>query len=87
VNINRNSSTVIGDAHAAISKKNDIYFGAITSKSFVDCVIDDFINQVVEAAFAGRSDIHTGALADRLEAFEDGDCAGVIGPRNLLLSH
>jgi hypothetical protein len=42
---------------------------------------------VVEAAFAGRSDIHTGAFTDRLEAFEDGDCAGVIGPRNLLLSH
>jgi hypothetical protein len=33
---------------------------------------------MVEAAFAGGADIHTGALADSFEAFEDGDRGGVI---------
>jgi hypothetical protein len=28
---------------------------------------------MVEPAFAGRSDIHSGAFANRIEAFENGD--------------
>jgi hypothetical protein len=59
--------------------------GAITSERLIDCVIDDLIDEVVEAAFTGRSDIHTGALADRLQAFEDGDGRGVVAL--LLLRH
>jgi hypothetical protein len=51
---------------------------AITRERFIDSVIDDFIDKVVEAAFAGRADIHTWALADCLKAFEDGDRGGVV---------
>jgi hypothetical protein len=60
-------------------------FGAVTSERLIDCVIDDLIDEVVEAAFTGRADIHTRALADRLEALEDGDRRGVIAL--LLLCH
>jgi hypothetical protein len=59
--------------------------GAITSERLIDCVIDDLIDKVVEAAFSGRADIHTWALADRLKAFEDGDRRGVVAL--LLLAH
>ena len=38
---------------------------------------------MVEAALSGGADIHTGALADGVEALEDGDIAGVVG----FLSH
>jgi hypothetical protein len=38
---------------------------------------------VVEAAFASRTDVHSWALADRVETLEDGDRAGVV----LLLCH
>jgi len=34
---------------------------------------------VVEAAFASGTDIHTGAFADGVETFEDGDIRGVVG--------
>jgi hypothetical protein len=33
---------------------------------------------MVKSTLAGRSDIHTGALSNRLEAFKDGDRGGVI---------
>jgi hypothetical protein len=59
--------------------------GAITCERLIDCVIDDFIDKVVEAAFAGRSDIHTWALADSLKALEDGDRGGVVSAGFLLL--
>jgi hypothetical protein len=58
---------------------------AVASESFIDCVIDDLIDEVVEAALTGRSDIHTWSLADRLKALEDGDGRGVVAL--LLLAH
>jgi hypothetical protein len=58
---------------------------AIPSERLIDCVIDDLIDEVVKAAFAGRADIHTWALTDRLKAFEDGDRRGVVAL--LLLGH
>src|SRR5262249_37028889 len=45
----------------------------------VDGVVDDLPQQVVEATVVDATDVHTGSLADRLEAFEDRDVlAGVF---------
>jgi hypothetical protein len=35
-------------------------------QGFINRVIDDLVDQVVEAAFACRSDIHSWAFANRL---------------------
>jgi hypothetical protein len=51
---------------------------AITREGFIDGVVDDFVDQVVEAAFSGGADIHSRAFADGVEAFKDGDIAGVV---------
>ena len=39
----------------------------------VDGVVHDLVDEVVEAARAGRADVHARAQPDRLEALEDGD--------------
>jgi hypothetical protein len=52
--------------------------GAISGESFIDRVIYNLINEVVEAALTGRADIHAGALADRIEPLEDGNRAGIV---------
>jgi hypothetical protein len=41
-----------------------MYFGAISSERLINCVIDDFIDEVVEAALTSGADIHTWAFAD-----------------------
>jgi hypothetical protein len=43
----------------------DVDFGAISSERFIDGVIDDFIDQVVESSFTGGADIHSRAFTDR----------------------
>ena len=46
----------------------------------VDGVVDDLVDEVVEAARAGRADVHAGPQPDRLEALEDRDVlCGVSG--------
>ena len=51
---------------------------AITRQGFVDGVVDDFVDEVMESDFAGRADVHGGALADRFHAAEDFDGVGIV---------
>jgi hypothetical protein len=50
-------------------------------KCFVDGVVYDLIDEVMEATHTGRADVHAGAAADGLETFEDGDVLRVIAGR------
>ena len=51
----------------------------MAGERLVDGVVDHLVDEVVEAARAGRADVHAGSLADRLEALEDGDVLGAVG--------
>ena len=51
---------------------------AVPGHGLVDRVVDDLVHQVVQAADAGRADVHAGTLADVLEAFERRDGTGVV---------
>jgi hypothetical protein len=84
VDINWNSAAVIYNAQGSIGHQGHLNLSTKTSERLIYCVIDDFIDKVVETAFASGADIHTWALADRLKALEDGDRGGVISARFLL---
>src|SRR5207253_473854 len=52
---------------------------AVAGQRLVDRVVDDLPDQVMQAALRGGADVHTGALADRLQSFQDRDgLAGVF---------
>ena len=73
VHVDRNATTVVHDPHAATFEQRDLDGVAETRQGLVDGVVHDLPHQMVQAALAGRTDIHAGALADRLEPFEHGD--------------
>src|SRR5438445_414875 len=52
---------------------------ASSRKRLVDRVVDDFVDQVVEAACVDRADVHRWPFSDRLQAFEDLDLRSVVG--------
>ena len=72
------SATVVDDPHTAVGEHGDLDMAAEAGEGLVDRVVDDLPHEVVQAAFTGRADVHTGALANRLEAFEDLNGAGVV---------
>jgi hypothetical protein len=51
--------------------------GRLARERLVDRVVHHLVDQVVKAALPRRADVHPRALANRLEALEDGD---VLGP-------
>ena len=58
----------------------------LSGERLVDSVVDNLVDEVVQAARAGRPDVHARALADGLEALEDSDVLGVVAPVLLLLA-
>ena len=50
----------------------------MTSHCFVNCVVNDFPNQVVKARQTSRADVHTGSFANWVEAFENLNIFGAV---------
>ena len=48
-------------------------------EGLVDRVVDDLVDEVVEAPEARRADVHARAQPDRLEALENGDVFCGVG--------
>src|SRR5258707_8025911 len=51
---------------------------ADTGHSFVDAVIYHLLDEMMQATNVGAADVHAGALADRLQAFQNLNGAGIV---------
>ena len=72
-------SSAIGDRAAVLVQRHDDVRGEAVHR-LVDGVVEDLPDQVMQAGGADAADVHAGALADRLEPFENGDVfGGVVG--------
>ena len=67
----RHAAAVIPHADDVAGQDAHIDAVAIACKRFVDGVIYDFVNKVVQAARTGGADVHARALADGFQTFKD----------------
>ena len=56
----------------------DFNFRAVAGESFVDGVVDDFVNEMVKACFTSRTDVHGGPFAHRFQTFQNFDGTGIV---------
>ena len=82
--VDGNPATVVGDAATAVGEQHDFDLRAVAGHRLVDGVVDDLVDEMVQARRAGRSDVHARSLADGFEAFEDRDVFGAIRHAGLL---
>ena len=79
VNIDWNAPAVVTNANGLVNVDGDGYFGAMTSQSFVDRIIDHLEDHVVQTGAIIRvADIHAGALTYRIEALENLDTGRIV---------
>ena len=71
MHVNRNSTTVVGHANIAFFGDYDINVVAVPGQSLINGVVYDLINQVVQAPWARRTDVHSRSLTYRFESFKD----------------
>ena len=84
VRINGNSAAVVVNTTSAIGEKCDANAVTETSHRFVDRVVDDFPNEVVKAGETSGADVHTGALANGIESFENLNVLRAVVSRRVL---
>ena len=84
---------VDGDTAAVVDDRDGIVFmdghvdlRAVAGQSLVDRVVDDLVDQMMQTARTGGTDVHTGALADRFEALEHLDVRAIV-MAGILLCH
>ena len=73
VHVGRNAAAVVDDADRVVEVDRDVDFGAEAGERFVDRVVDDLVNQVMQPGRPRGADVHRRTLADRFKAFEDLD--------------
>ncbi len=71
--LGRDSPTVVDHPHTPIGEQGDVDLRAVAGHRLVDGIVHHLPHQVVQSGRAGRSDVHPGALAHRVETFENGD--------------
>ena len=72
------AAAVVGVHEAAVRLDRDVDLRGVAGHRLVDRVVDDFPDEVMQAAGIGRADIHPGPAADGLETLEDLDAVGGI---------
>ena len=77
--VDRDAAAVVGHGDAVVRVDDDLDLVGLAGERLVDRVVHHLVDQVMEAAHAGRADVHAGPLANRLEALEDGDVLSAVG--------
>ncbi len=78
VNVDRNAASVVVDGHRVVGVNRDVDLVGVSGQRLVDGVVDDLVNEVVQPARGGRSDVHAGAFANGLEPLEYLNVASVV---------
>ena len=78
VHVDRDAAAVVGDGDAVVLVDGDGDLLAVAGDGLVDRVVDDFVDEMMQTIGTGGPDVHRRALADRVEAFENLDRAGVV---------
>src|SRR5947209_10506567 len=51
---------------------------AVPGQCLVHCVVDNFVDKVMQATLTGGTDVHARPLANRLKSLENGDVLCVV---------
>src|SRR5690349_18674352 len=78
MDVDRNTAPIVSDGNTAIDVNGHFYLVAESGEMFVDRIVDDFINHVMQTALVRVADIHARALPDRFQPLEFVDLRSVV---------
>ena len=76
--VDGNAAAVVDHRHRAIDVNGDVDLIAEPGEGLIDGVVDDLVDQMVQARGSGGPDVHGGSLLNRLEPLEHLDLVGRI---------
>src|SRR5579864_4707761 len=93
VHVDGNAAAVVRDGDGIVIVDDYVDFVAVARQRFVDRVVANFPDEVMQAEFAGRANVHGGTFAHRFDAAKNFDRSRVVlvtrafGRRIFFFSH
>ena len=81
---NWNAATIVGDSDGIIFVDAHKNARCMPGHRFVNGVVNDFVDKVMQAALIGRADVHAGTLANRFKSFKNLNAGCAVVARCLL---
>jgi hypothetical protein len=81
--VDGDAAAVVPHPDPAVGQQRHVDGVAETGQRLVDRVVHNLVDEVMQSAFAGRADVHSGTLADCLKALEYRDRACIVGQTEL----
>ena len=78
VDIDRNAAAVVDHRDGVVDVERDVDLGRVAGERFVDRVVDDLVDEVVQPLRPGGADVHGWPLADGFQPFEHLDLVGAV---------
>ncbi len=78
VDADRDTAAIVDYGDGIVVVDGDADFGGMAGEGFIDGIVHHLVDEVVEAHFAGGADVHCGAKAHRLQAFQYFDATGIV---------
>jgi hypothetical protein len=78
VDVDRDAASVVVHLDASVGEKGDDDPGGVARQRLVNGVVDDLVDQVMQAFGSRRSDVHARTPPDMLPALEDLDLLGGV---------
>ena len=78
VHASRDAAAVIGNGAAAVVIQDDFDVRAVACQRFVNTVVDDFVDQMMQAACRCGADVHARTHADRFQSFQYSYILGAV---------
>ena len=78
VRIDGDATAVVDNPAATVGQQGHVDTGRVAGEGLVDRVVDDLVHQVMETRGTGRTDVHAGPFAHRLQALQNRDVLGRV---------
>src|SRR5690242_13382010 len=76
--INGDPAAIIDDGDGVINVNGDFDLGGVTGKRFVNGIVHDFVDEVMQSHLAIRADVHGGAQAHGFHTLKDFNVVGGV---------
>ncbi len=86
MDFHRDAGAVINHPHRPVGQEGHLNLVGVAVHRLIARVVENLHQQVMEAVGAGRADVHAGALAHRLQAFQNLDIISPIFTRISVIS-
>ncbi len=82
MNINGNTTAIVAYFNHVVGEQGNVNLVSKTRHRFIDTVINDFPDEVVQTDDTSGANIHTRTAADSFETFEHGNTVGIVAGRS-----